>query len=267
MLAEAGRALFGRVTAAAKSMAGVLGAAILGAFLTGTVSGFEKSGAFKAASYACLIAAASIASTVFYECLEQVVESVESLAVFMRCVVPVMIAALMSSGAVVSASALEPSLLAVIEISVALIKSLFLPLVMIGAGIGIVNSMSEEIKTGRLIGFINGFVKYGLSVLLTIFVAFAGLRSVAASAEARKVRLVKSNSACGRNTLGLGRDGAALRNGYQKRFGSAGDRGGGLYSPDADHRDRGCAHRVPPDRRPLRTDKLKERNGMYVMHG
>lgn len=192
VLAEAGRALFGRVTAAAKSMAGVLGAAILGAFLTGTVSGFEKSGAFKAASYACLIAAASIASTVFYECLEQVVESVESLAVFMRCVVPVMIAALMSSGAVVSASALEPSLLAVIEISVTLIKSLFLPLVMIGAGIGIVNSMSEEIKTGRLIGFINGFVKYGLSVLLTIFVAFAGLRSVAASgADALTLKLAK----------------------------------------------------------------------------
>ncbi len=192
ILAEAGRALFGRAAAAAKSMAGVLGAAVLGAFLSGAVSGFEKSGAFKAASYACLIAVVSIASAVFYECLVKIVGAVESLAVFMRCAVPVMIAALMSSGAVVSASALEAPLLAVIEISISLIKSLFLPLVMIGAGIGIVNSMSEKLKTKRLAEFINGFVKYGLSVLLMIFVAFAGLSSVAASgADALTLKLTK----------------------------------------------------------------------------
>ena len=189
---EAVYALLGKTIAAAKNMAGVLAAAILGAFLTGSVSEFEKSGAFKAATDVCFIAVASMASAVFYDCLQSASAAIENLAVFMRCIVPVMITALLSAGAIVSAGALEPALLAIIEIAASLIKSLFMPLVMIGTGLGIVNSMSDGLKIKRLTEFVNGFIKYGLSVLLTIFVAFAGLQSVAASgADALTLKLTK----------------------------------------------------------------------------
>ncbi len=186
------RALTGKVLSAAKNMAGVLAAAVLSAFLANSVSDFERGAAFKAASYVCFIAVASMAASVFYGCLVSASSAIENLAVFMRCAVPVMMTALLSSGAAVSAAALEPTLLAIIEIAVSLIRSVFVPLVMIGVGLGTVNSMSEGLKTARLVEFINGAVKYGLSVILMIFTAFSGLRGIAASgADALTLKLTK----------------------------------------------------------------------------
>ncbi len=186
------RALTGKMLYAAKNMAGVLAAAVLSAFLANSVSGFERGAAFKAASYVCFIAVASMAASVFYGCLVSASSAIENLAVFMRCAVPVMMTALLSSGAAVSAAALEPTLLAIIEIAVSLIRSVFVPLVMIGAGLGTVNAMSEGLKTARLVEFINGAVKYGLSVILMIFTAFSGLRGIAASgADALTLKLTK----------------------------------------------------------------------------
>lgn len=189
---EIAYAFLGRIIAASKNMLGVLAVAVLSSFLSGIVSGFEKNGAGKAAYYVCFIAAATLASSTFYDCLQSVTLAIENLVVFMRCIVPVMMTALISSGAIVSATVLEPALLTVIEISVSLIKSLFLPLVMIATGLGIINAMSDSLKTTKLISFINGAVKYGLSVMLTIFVAFAGLRSIAASgADALTLKITK----------------------------------------------------------------------------
>lgn len=183
---------FGKIRAAAKNMLGMLAVMILSAFLSEAVSGFEQGGAFKIASYVCFIAVASIASNVLYSSLAGVVAAVDNLALFMRCIVPVILTALISCGAVVSAAALEPALLAVTEISVSLIKSVFIPLVMIGAGLGVVNALSDNFKTTKLIEFINSAVKHGLSVLLTIFAAFTGLRSIAASgADALTLKLTK----------------------------------------------------------------------------
>ena len=105
---------------------------------------------------------------------------------------PIMITALLSSGAIVSATSLEPVLLTVIEAALTLIKSIFMPLVMVGTGLGTINALSANLKTTRLVSLINNTVKYGLSVLLTVFVAFAGLQSIASSgADALTLKLTK----------------------------------------------------------------------------
>ena len=185
-------ALFGKLRESMKKMTAAAAVVLLSSLLTPLTEGFAGGGASRAARYICFITVAGLTSSVFYDCIEDASGAIENLSVFMRCIIPVMLMSLLASGAIVSASALEPALIGIIELSVSLIKNLFMPLAMISAGLGIVNALSESLKTARLIKFINNFVKYGLSVLLTVFVAFAGLRSITASgADALTLKLTK----------------------------------------------------------------------------
>ena len=185
-------ALFGGVVSAARTMAAVVAVVMLSSLLSGITDGFSQSGAGKAAYYVCFMTVTALAASAFYDCVSTAASTIENLGLFMACIVPVMVTALLASGAVISAAAIEPTLIGIIQISVALIKNIFVPLVMVGTGLGIINSMSESLKTTRLITLVNSWVKYGLSVSLTIFAAFAGLRSIAASgADALTLKLTK----------------------------------------------------------------------------
>ncbi|MFQ9887660.1 MAG: stage III sporulation protein AE [Monoglobus pectinilyticus] len=184
-------ALFGEMLGVTKNMLLVVAMVILSSVLSAVVTGFEKNETGKIAYYVCFIAVAGLASSTFYSCLEGASAAIENLTLFMRCIVPIMITALLSSGAIVSATSLEPVLLTVIEAALTLIKSIFMPLVMVGTGLGTINALSANLKTTRLVSLINNTVKYGLSVLLTVFVAFAGLQSIASGADALTLKLTK----------------------------------------------------------------------------
>ena len=58
-----------------------------------------------------------------------------------------------------SATSLEPVLLTVIEAALTLIKSIFMPLVMVGTGLGTINALSANLKTTRLVSLINNTVE------------------------------------------------------------------------------------------------------------
>lgn len=192
VLGELGMCLFGEVLGVLKSMALVAALVVLSAFLSSLGVSFGKESVNHIAYYTCFIAVISIASGVFYDVMNTAGCAIENLALFMRCIVPVMITSLVTSGAIVSAAALEPFMLGITEISLTLIEYVFEPLVMIGTALGIVNSLSKDLKTTGVISLINKSVKYGLSVLLTVFVAFAGLKSIAASgADGLTVKLTK----------------------------------------------------------------------------
>lgn len=192
ILKELGMTLFGEVIGVLKSMMFVIALAVLSSFLSSMSTSFGKESVSRISYYVCFIAAAGIASRVFFDVQNAAAGTIENLALFMRCIVPVMVTSLVTSGAVISASALEPFLIGIIQIALSLIQSVFFPLVMVGTALGIVNSLSQELKTTGIIALINKTVKYGLSVLLTIFVAFAGLKSIAsAGADGLTVKLTK----------------------------------------------------------------------------
>lgn len=192
VLSELSNALFGEVIGVFKTMMLVIGLVVLSSLLSGLSSGLGRESVNNMAKYVCFIAVIGITSSVFYDVISVAEGAIENLALFMRSAVPVMIASLIASGAIVSASTLEPFMLGITEAALSLIQYLFMPLVMIGAALGIVNSLSDELKTTGLISLINKTVKYGLSVLLTIFVAFAGLKSIAsAGADGLTIKLTK----------------------------------------------------------------------------
>ena len=186
------RCLLGEVYRSLKLMAMVLAAAILCSYLTGMQEGFGKKGVSQAAYFACYIVIAGVASASFYDAAGCVSEAIHSISVFMKMIVPVVMTTLVTSGAIISASVFEPVLLTIVGVAVEVIQSLFIPLVMIATALNIVNGISDKFKIDRLIKFLNQCIKWGLSIMLTIFVSTAGIQSIAsAGADGLTVKLTK----------------------------------------------------------------------------
>lgn len=159
----------------------VLALSILSSYLGGLKSGFGGEAVANSGFYVCFVVIAGIAATAFYDAAGSAVRVTESIGFFMRVIVPVMITLLMTSGAIISATALEPTLLSIVEIGVWVIENIFVPLVMISTALNIVNGMSDKFKTEKMVKFMNNTVRWGLTVMMTIFVSLAGLKSIASS--------------------------------------------------------------------------------------
>ncbi|MEE1013064.1 MAG: stage III sporulation protein AE [Clostridia bacterium] len=186
------RLLLKEVYSSLKVMVLIVALAVLCSYLTGLQDSFGKEGVGMTAFYVCYIVIAGIASASFYQAAECVGGTVEQIALFMKMIVPIVITSLVSCGALVSASVFEPVLVTIVELAVSLIQDLMIPLVMIATGMNIVNNLSDRFKTQKLVKFMNQTIKWGLSIMLTVFVSVAGLQSIATGgADALTVKLSK----------------------------------------------------------------------------
>lgn len=186
------RYLLGEVYSGIKLMALVLALSVLCSYLSGLQEGFGKEGVNQTAFFVCYMVIAGIASAAFYNTAVCAAQAVGNIAAFMKMVVPVVITTLLTSGAIVSAAVLEPALLTIVEIAVVVIQTLFIPLVMISTAMNIVNCLSDKFKTQRMVKFMNQCIRWGLSIMLTVFVSVAGIQSIAsAGADGLTVKLSK----------------------------------------------------------------------------
>lgn len=165
-----------------KIMGIVLALSVLCSYLTNLSSGFGKDGVSGTAYFICYIVVAGISATAFFEIVTITKTAIENMALFMHTIVPLTIALLMSSGLIISAEALEPMLFIVIEASVTVIKTVFIPLLIAGAAVNVANNISEKFNAEKLVALINNVVKWGLGVILIVFTGVASIQSMASSA-------------------------------------------------------------------------------------
>ena len=184
--------LSGEIYICLKTMALIIAVSILSSYLTELQDGFGKEGVNKAAFYTCYIVISGITCAAFYDAAECVFETIEQISLFMKMIVPVVITALVSSGAAISASVFEPTLIVIVELTVEIIRSCFLPMIMLSTALNVVNNLSDRFKTERLVKFMNQSIKWGLTIILTIFVSVATLQSIASSgADGLTIKLTK----------------------------------------------------------------------------
>ncbi len=184
--------LWKEVFAVGKLMVFVLALSMLSAYLNNLHSGAGSEGVTQISYFACYALIAGIAAAAFYEVVRYGQMSVENMSLFMRVLVPLVISALVSGGAILSASVFEPTLLAVIEITLTLIKNVFIPMVLLSTAVSIVNGLSDKFNADKLVQLFNKFVKWGLSALLMIFVGVAGVQSLSsATADGLSVKVTK----------------------------------------------------------------------------
>lgn len=166
--------------------------AVLSTYISGMHRGFQSKGATSAAFFVSYTVMAGIAATAFVETVRCGQGAIENISVFMRGLIPVALASLAASGAVISATTFEMVLMSVIEITELAVEKFFLPLVMMSAALNIANNISKTLNAEKLVQLINKTVKWGIGIMMTVFVGITGLQGIASgSADGLTVKVTK----------------------------------------------------------------------------
>ncbi len=184
--------LTSEVRSTVKIMIIILALSIMCTYLVNLQSGFGAESMGQTAFFTCYAIISGIGAAAFFEVVKCGQTVIENIAVFMRSLVPVVLACLVSAGAVISATAFEAVLMTVIEITEWIIETIFLPILMVSAALNIVNNMSERLNSEKLVQTMNKTVKWGLGILLTLFVGITGLQGIASgSADGLTVKVTR----------------------------------------------------------------------------
>jgi len=182
--------LWGEVYVTFRIMVFVLILALLCSLLS-NLNTFSE-GVSQAAYFVCYVGVAGIAVGAFYEVLRYGQGAVENMVMFMRTIVPIVITLLMGSGAVATAAIFEPTLLIVMEVTVSVIKSVFIPLLCMSTALNIVNSLSDTFNADKLAQLLGKLVKWGMVSMLTVFVGVIGIQSISSpAADGVSIKLTK----------------------------------------------------------------------------
>ncbi len=183
--------LFGEVRSTLKIMLYIMAAAVLSSYISALPEGKSREVA-NVAFWASYIIIAGICTASFLEITECAKGAIDNILIVARLVVPVVITGLVSTGAIASAAVFQPMLLGVIEIALFVIEKAFIPILMLLTSLNIVSCLSDKINGQKMVEFLGKTVKWGLSVLLTIFVGTAGLQSLASGgADGLSVKITK----------------------------------------------------------------------------
>ena len=172
-----------------------LAAVLIIGVLSGIVESFDA-GMSKGVKNACFFGtfalAAGILVTAFMECAQIGSKLIEDLSLLFSALIPALSTFLATSGSPVAAAALNPLLLLTLQIFTGIIHGIFLPTVFTIAALSIMNSLTENRALSGLVSFLKGFVKWGVSLLLTIFTGILSVQGfLASSADSVSLRAAK----------------------------------------------------------------------------
>ncbi len=182
----------GEVRAVAKILIFVIAIGVLSTYLGSMQGCFAKHGAVDAAFFVCYLVIVGIVASAFLESVSCGKTAISNLAVFMRNMAPVALAATAASGAVVSASVFEVVLMGVIEVTEWILEVFFIPMILMTAALSAVNNLSETLNAEKLVQFLNKTVKWGIGIIMTLFVGIMGMQSiVSGSADGLTLKVTK----------------------------------------------------------------------------
>ncbi|HAA25157.1 MAG TPA: stage III sporulation protein AE [Ruminiclostridium sp.] len=142
-------------------------------FLTAMVknlqSSFAESAVGELAYFSCYGAIVTMIALGFQTVLQYAREVLDTIDKITGFAVPALLALLISSGNIVSGSALQPVLLFAIQGTVKILRDVFLPLCLLSGILYIVSGLSDRIKITGMADLIKQIVAWGLAGVLTVY--------------------------------------------------------------------------------------------------
>ncbi|AEV68668.1 stage III sporulation protein AE [Acetivibrio clariflavus] len=150
--------------------------AIICAVLNNLQSSFMSKSVGELAFYVCYIVLVSVLLISFNSALKSGIQIIDAMVNFMYTSIPVLITLLISGGNITSGGVLHPVLIAIVQFTAAIIKNVFVPLIVLSTVISIVNNISDKIQVARLASLLKNITSWSLGFILTIFVAVVSLQ-------------------------------------------------------------------------------------------
>lgn len=150
----------------------------LSALIKNLQGSFKESTVGELAYFACYAAIITMVALGFQSVLQyakEVLDTVDNITGF---AIPAMLALLISSGSIVSGSALQPVLLVAIQATVKVFRTVFLPLCFLSGILYLANGLSSKIKISGMAALLRQIVGWGLAGILTLYASFVAIQGV-----------------------------------------------------------------------------------------
>ncbi len=131
--------------------------------------------------YVVYVLIVTLVMTNFSEMINLIRETTNNLVGFLNSLLPILLALMITTGNIVTASTIQPVLLVTITLIGNFISAVLLPLVLIGTALGIVSKISDKVQINKLSKFFKSSVVWILGVVLTIFVGILSLEGTLTS--------------------------------------------------------------------------------------
>lgn len=115
--------------------------------------------------------------TNFSGIISSIKETIQNLVGFSYSLIPLLLALMMITGNMVTASAVQPILLLMITFIGSFISAFLLPMVLIGTSLGIISKISDKVQIDKLAKTFKSGVVWILGIVLTIFTSVLSLES------------------------------------------------------------------------------------------
>lgn len=141
----------------------------LSAFIKNLQGSFKESTVGELAYFACYTAVVTMLALGFQSVFRyagEVLDVIDSTTGF---AIPALLALLISSGNIVSGSALQPLLLFAIQATVKVFRNVFLPLCLMSGILYIANGLSERIKISGMASLLRQIVTWGIGGILAVY--------------------------------------------------------------------------------------------------
>ncbi len=149
---------------------------IICAVLKNLQTSFMSKGVGELAFYICYIVMVSVLMVSFNGAIKVGMEIINAMVNFMYSSIPVLITLLISGGNITSGGVLQPVLIMIVQFTATIIKTVFIPLIILSTTLSIVDNISEKIQVARLASFLKHITSWALGFILTIFVAIVSLQ-------------------------------------------------------------------------------------------
>lgn len=110
--------------------------------------------------------------------VEECKEIIESLSNFMVVLIPLLLTMLIGIGGFTEAVAMDPIVIAVVNICVTIVVNFLLPAILMVTVLKLINNLSDDDKLKKLTALFNSVIKYTQGIMLTVFITVLTIRGV-----------------------------------------------------------------------------------------
>lgn len=190
--------LFGKeVVGVLRILASVLIIVIIHTILKSVSDGLENKGVSQITYFVQYILIVTLVMTSFWEVIKITKDSIQNLIGFTYSLFPILLALIVSTGSIVSASVIQPFILFAIAFIGSVIQNAIIPILLIATILGIVSNISDKVQIDKLSKLFKSGIAWFLGVVITIFVGILSLEGTLSSSvdglTAKTTKAVVSN--------------------------------------------------------------------------
>lgn len=181
ILSSFNRLLGAQVKDCLNSMATILIVVIIHSIFKSICDGLQNNSTGKIAYFIQYILIVTIVIQNFSDIIVDTKSAIDSIVGMMNTLVPLLITLMLTTGSIVSANIVQPTLLFCIAFVGNFISAIIIPILLVGTSLSVVSNLSDEIKIDKLAKYFKSSIIWILGILLTIFVCLLSVEGTLSS--------------------------------------------------------------------------------------